>query len=308
VTLLQALRYFLRTSAVNLVRSWKVSLLAILTIAVSLFVSGIFLLMSHNLASVLERWRGETKVVIYLDPTASPEDLEGLRDQVSSASWVTGIEEVSAEAAEGRFKEVFPSLSDLFEGQQTGTPALPASWEVAFRSQEIAEAASGAFDGWVASLRESPATSMVDDDRDWLRQLQAVIGLLRVLGLALGVVLVGGAIFTIASIIRLTAYLYHDEISIMRLVGATEFFIRGPFYMEGLLQGLMGGSVAAASLAAAYQAVARQGHESLLTSLVAAEFLTWQQITGLVVVGAAAGLVGAVMSLRRESLGTPTEA
>ena len=78
---------------------------------------------------------------------------------------------------------------------------------------------------------------MVDDDRDWLRQLEGVVQVVRTVGMALVAVLLLAAIFTIASVIRLTAYLYRDEIGVMRLVGATELFIRGPFYVEGLVQG-----------------------------------------------------------------------
>ena len=82
---------------------------------------------------------------------------------------------------------------------------------------------------------------MVDDDRDWVAQLEGVLQVIGAVGLGVVAVLMVAAIFTIASVIRLTAYLYRDEIGVMRLVGATELFIRGPFYVEGLLQGLLGG-------------------------------------------------------------------
>ena len=142
---------------------------------------------------------------------------------------------------------------------------------------------------------------MVDDDRDWLGQVETAVAVVRAVGLVLGGILLGAAIFTIASIIRLTAYLHHEEIAIMRLVGATEFFIRGPFYVEGLIQGLLGGGLASAGLYGGYQLVHSRSR-SLLAAVLAGRFLSARQLGLLLVLGAMAGLIGAVASLRRESL------
>ena len=143
---------------------------------------------------------------------------------------------------------------------------------------------------------------MVDDDREWLSQLATVVAVVRAVGLALVAGLLGAAIFTIASVIRLTAYLHHEETGIMRLVGATEFFIRGPFYVEGLLQGVIGGLVASAALWGGYQALHARGKGSLFSTVLALDFLGPRQVAFLILLGGAAGLFGAVVSLRREAL------
>ena len=133
-------------------------------------------------------------------------------------------------------------------------------------------------------------------------QLETVISLVRAAGLVLGGVLLGAAIFTIGSIIRLTAYLHHEEISILRLVGATEFYIRGPFYTEGLLQGLLGGGCASLVLFGTYQLVHGRQPATLVSTVFAATFLSSVQVGILIGIGAAAGLLGAIASLRREPL------
>ena len=92
----------------------------------------------------------------------------------------------------------------------------------------------------------------------------------------------------------------------MRLVGATEFFIRGPFYMEGLLQGLAGGALATGALAGAHSLVIERHAETTL-SLLAADFLSPAELLALVGLGGLAGLVGAVTSLRKETLGQTAE-
>ena len=297
MSLLKALRYFLREALVNLARGWKVSLLAILTITVSLLVGGAFLLVSRNLLASVERWRGETRVVIYLQSAAPPDVLRRLAAEAGRAPWVATAEAVTAETARRRFQESFPSLSDLVEG--LGDEPLPASIEVALRDPARRPPELRA---WLDAWRGRPEVSMVDDDREWLRQIETVAALLRGVGIALAGGLLAAAIFTTASVIRLTAYLHHDEIAVLRLVGATEFYIRGPFYAEGFVQGLAGGAIASAALWAAYTLLRLRQPNSLIESLLAAQFLSSAQIAFLVLLGGAAGLTGAVLSLRRESL------
>ena len=297
MTLLQALRYFLREASVNLLRGFRVSLVAILTIAVSLLLGGTFLLASRNLAGSVARWRGEMRVVIYLKPESGAADLQRLAAEAAREPWAASVETVTAAAARERFRHIFPTLADLVEGWQD--EPLPASIEIGLRRG--APALAG-LDRWLSAWRRRPEVAMVDDDREWLSQLETVISIVRAVGLVLGGVLLGAAIFTIGSVIRLTAYLHHEEIAVMRLVGATEFFIRGPFYAEGLLQGLLGGLLATGGLYAAYRLVNSRQPPSLLTSLFAADFLSASQLATLIGLGALAGALGAVSSLRRESL------
>jgi cell division transport system permease protein len=297
LTLLQAVRYFLREATVNLLRGFRVSLVAVLTIAVSLLLGGSFLLASRNLAGSVTRWRGEMRVVVYLKPEATSQDLARLAAEAAREPWAAGVEAVSAPEARTRFQHVFPTLADLVEGAQDDP--LPASIEIGLRRDQ---AARSGLDRRLAAWRRRPEVAMVDDDREWLAQLETAISVVRGVGLVLGGILLGAAIFTIGSVIRLTAYLHHEEIAVMRLVGATEFYIRGPFYAEGLLQGLLGGALASGGLYTAFRLAHSRGAASLLPSLFAAEFLTARQLAALVAVGALAGLLGAVSSLRREPL------
>ena len=296
MSLARALRYFVREACLNLLRSWRVSLLAVLTITVSLVLGGAFLLASRNLAGSVESWRGQMRVVVYLKSGTPAADLARLAAAARAAPWVAAVDTVSAAAARRRFRESFPSLADVIDGAE-GEP-LPASLEVTLRRDQ---AEANGLESWLADWRRRPEVAMVDDDRDWLGQVETAVAVVRAVGLVLGGILLGAAIFTIASIIRLTAYLHHEEIAIMRLVGATEFFIRGPFYVEGLIQGLLGGGLASAGLYGGYQLVHSRSR-SLLAAVLAGRFLSLRQLGLLLALGAMAGLIGAVASLRRESL------
>ncbi|NJL26671.1 MAG: hypothetical protein HC897_01755 [Thermoanaerobaculia bacterium] len=298
MTLAQALAYFAREACLNLVRSWKVTLLAVLTIATSLFLAGVFILLSGNLRKLVTEWHRESKVVIYLTAASTEEDRLRVEQSIRTAPWIARIESVSAERARERFESTFPSLADLLEG--SGGESLPFSFEIAVDWRRVGRQE---LEQWSGQVRRDPAVSMVDADQDWLGQLETAVLMLRGLGLALGTVLLLTSVFTIASVIRLTAFLYRDEISVMRMVGATEFFIRGPFYVEGLLQGLLGGTIATIGLLGAYRLLLDRYGDSLIVKLVASEFLGVGQTLALIGLGAAAGLVGAVASLRKETLG-----
>lgn len=302
MSFLQALVYFFREACLSLVRSWKVSLLAVVTITMSLFLGGVFLLVTGNLERVISQWSAESKIVIYLEDGSGDDTVSRLVDRIGEPPWVVDVVPVSADEAQERFREAFPSLGDLLEGW--GDEPLPASLEVGL---DLARIEDDAFETWIGEVRSEAAVSMVDDDRDWLEQLDAVVLVIQGLGMVLGTILLGTAIFTISSVIRLTAYLYRDEIAVMRLVGATEFFIRGPFYMEGLIQGLAGGLLAISALFGAYSFVLEKSGSSLLAALLTSEFLDLSELTVLVGVGGLAGLIGAVASLRRESLGETSE-
>ena len=304
MTFLQSLRYFFLEASSNLIRSWKISLLAIMTIAVSVFLGGVFLIVSGNLRLLADQWRDENRLVVYLRPEASDEDTARIRKLIEDLTGTDAADYVDPKAAEDRFRSAFPSLADLLEGW--GDQPLPASFEI---RTEFTDLEQGSLEGWLSQLASDPAVQMVDDDRDWLAQLDGMILIIEGLASVVGVILLLTAVFTISSVIRLTAYLYQDEIAVMRLVGATEFFIRGPFYVEGLLQGLAGGVLALGMLLAGHGALFREtgGQKPVLASVLAESFLPTSQLLLLVALGAAAGLGGAVLSLRKESLGQTAE-
>lgn len=295
MSLLRALLLILREALVSLRRSWRVSLLAILTIAVSLFVGGLFLLLSDNLSRIVLDWRHDAKVVVYFEDDTPAQRLRELGEEAAARPWVTGVREVSSEEAKTRFAEAFPRLAHLLSGW--AEPPLPPSLEIGFDPEGVRPEE---LQGWVGGLGESAGVSMVDDDREWLGRLDAAVLALRGLGLLLGGILLGAATFTIASVVRLTAYLYRQEIGVLRLVGATEFFIRGPFYVEGLAQGLLGGVLAVGTLFALYAVVGRYELPMVLGSALFGRFLSLGHVVSLVALGGVAGLLGAVISLRGE--------
>jgi cell division transport system permease protein len=295
----QAFRYFFSEALSNLARSWKISLVAIFTIAMSVFLGGLFYLVTKNVGESLTALSEEIKLTVYLQDEIgldSPE-ARSLVAELEAADWVTHVDEVSSSEAMATFQRNFPSLEDLSETWEGA--GLPPSIEASLKPSSIRESE---FDEWLERLSLADGVALVDDDRDWLAQLSTLMALARGVGLGLGAALLIAAVFTIASVIRLTAFQYLDEIAVMRMVGATEFYIRGPFYAEGLVQGLLGGVAAVAAIQAAWYLVATRAGASLWLPLLSTQGLTGFEWVLLVILGGLAGLFGAVLSLRREKL------
>jgi cell division transport system permease protein len=177
---------------------------------------------------------------------------------------------------------------------------FPASFECSVTPRA---AQSPLFAREVEELRAIGGVDQVQSDWDWVRRLRRLVDLVNVAGFVAGGILAIAAAFTIANVIRLTMMLYREEIEIMRLVGATERIIRGPFLIEGLLQGTLGALVAVALLFGSYELARRllPPASSLLWGFLFAGFLPWQKIAGLIAGGMLAGWLGSWISVRERT-------
>jgi len=303
VTFLTALRHFLREAGIGMIRSWRVSVLAVFTIAISLFLAGSFLLTSRNLAHAVVAWKEEARFVVYLSGKSDDAQRQAVERKLRQSPWAIDVQYISPEQGAIRFRRAFPSLAELVDDSRYGR--LPASFECRFLP--AAQGDRERFQAWIKELSALPAVETVDDDRDWIEDVETLIALVRAVGSVLTGVLLGAAIFTIAAVVRLTSFLYRDEIAVMRLVGATEFYIRGPFYVEGILQGLLGATAAVASLYAAHLALLPRLESSLVLGIVARDFLPAAEIGAILLFGALSGLIGALVSLGREKVASESD-
>ncbi len=294
--LLRALGYSIEEAVVELWRNRLVNLVSIATIAVSLFILGIFLSVSANLNELMEGWASRVQITLYIDGATGSAEEETLRHLLAKSPEVESFEYVSKEAAVLRFRSYFPELEALPDLLETNP--LPASFEVsvadAYRAPEQVRA-------FATRLDAVEGVAEVDYDLLWIERLSSIIELTRVLGLGVGAALVVASVFTIFNVIKLTVYGRQDEIGIMRLVGATHAYIRGPFLVEGILQGGLGGLLALAFLYLSHQFLLTEALRSFQL-LPAANWLhfvppsTWLLI---VAGGMVVGLLGSLLSVRK---------
>ncbi|HET8644307.1 MAG TPA: permease-like cell division protein FtsX, partial [Vicinamibacteria bacterium] len=289
MALLRALAYFLEEALTSLWRSRLINALSIGTIAVSLFVLGAFLTVASNLSAVVDRWTEKVRVTFFLSDGLEPHIRASLVDQLQAEPAVEAVELVTREQALDRFRTLFRDLRTLPD--DLGENPFPASLEVALRASH---ASPEEVRRLVQRYEKAPGVQEVQYDLLWIERLTTAARLVRGVGALLGGILVLAGIFTISNVIRLTVYARQDELDIMRLVGATRAYVKGPFVVEGMLQGGLGGLLSVALLWLAFRVLAAEAMAASDLMGRAVVFLP-QRLTLLIVLGGM--LVGVAGSL-----------
>jgi cell division transport system permease protein len=287
--------YFVREAVRRIWVSKRTSFVAVAMIAISLLIVGVFLLVAENLGRAAEEWQGKSRVIVYLESDATAQQVDAVGRWLAGKPELARRRMVSREEAMARFKTWFSNLSEVV-GQLDENP-FPPSFEI---DVEPRLAQSPVFHQDIIALRGMSGVDQVQYDWEWIERLRRVVSVINIAGLVAGGILAIAAAFTIANVIRLTMMLYREEIEIMRLVGATERIIRGPFLIEGFLQGTLGGLLAIVLLFVAYEAArhALSTSSSILWGFLFTGFLPWEKVAALIAGGMFAGWFGSWLSVR----------
>jgi cell division transport system permease protein len=290
--------YFFREAFRRIWVSKRTSFVAVAMIAISLFIVGSFLLVAENLGRAAAEWQGKSRVIVYFESDATPQQVDAVGRWLASRPEMAHRRLVTREEAMTRFRAWFANLSEVV-GQLDENP-FPPSFEV---DVDPRLAQSPAFHQSIAALQTMSGVDQVQHDWEWIARLRRVVNAINIAGLVAGGILAIAAAFTISNVIRLTMLLYREEIEIMRLVGATERIIRGPFLIEGFLQGTLGGVLAIVLLLVTYEAARRAlaSSSSILWGFLFTGFLPGPKIAALVAGGMLAGWFGSWLSVRERS-------
>ena len=290
---MRALRYALEEAATSLWRGRQAGLLSTATIALALFVLGGFLVVTANLEHLGAEWSNSAELSIYLKDDVTPSQRGAVEAVLVPGDVVASVAYVSKADALVRFKQTFGELAAAIDG--AGDNPLPASIEVRLQP---GPGASGAVDTLGGALRQMPGVADVRYDRQWLNRVLSAISVIRGVGLVLASVLTIAAALTVANVVRLALYARRDELEIMQLVGAPQAFVRGPFVMEGVLQGGVGALLALVALAVTFLTLRRAYLTPLASAMnmTSVHFLPLELCLLLVVGGMAVGCLGGLVA------------
>ena len=284
------MRLLFREALLSFRRAPLLSGLSVTTIAFSLFTVGLFLLVALNLREALKGLEERVEIVAFILRGTPPETVTLASQDIAAFPEVKDVEYVTEEQALGRARKELVEFRDAY--RDLSVNPLPASFEIrlkeGYRNATSAARVAKRLEGF----------SFVEDiryGRDWVERLDKLRNLAGVVGFVIGLAFAAVAVVIIGVTIRLTILQRAREISIMRLVGATNRFIRGPFLLEGALKGLMGGLL---SLVLCYAGF-RLFRDSNLGTLGGLVFFGPDQMGLLVLFGVALGLVGSLVSVGR---------
>ncbi|MDY6851678.1 MAG: permease-like cell division protein FtsX [Thermodesulfobacteriota bacterium] len=288
------LTYFIRIALNNISKNLVLNLVSVGIISAALLILGAFFLVQVNLQNLARSSTKDISLSVYLKDGLNSPTLARLKKQAAQMPGVASVRHISKKQALASLKKEFGDQGDLLEGLEENP--LPASLELELKPEFRSEAAVKALIKKVEKLKG------VDEARyawDWAGKLKVFINFVRLSGLALGGLLFLVIIFIISNTIRLTVLARRDELYIMRLIGATENFIRMPFFIEGVLQGLCGGLAALAALFVLFKIIISQVSLPFGLAMVEFTFLPYSMSWLMVCAGAAVGLLGSFVSLGR---------
>jgi cell division transport system permease protein len=289
--------YFWRSAAIGLRHAPFVHFIAVTTIAIALFSAGLARGMSHLVDGLLASLGGEVEVTVYLEPDLLDPDIARVRDAMEQLSGGGMVVLVPPDMALGRLTR---ELGDLGEAlAHLPENPLPPSLElevppVRRSPEELQELAK--------ELRALPGVTGVDYGEEAVQRLSSIAQALRYGGLVALVVVLLTTVVIVSATLQLAIYSRREEIEIQKLVGATDHFVKAPFLIEGVLQGLLGALMALGALAA-FERLVGPGLATLFAFLLgpatATPLLDARLGTELLVAGCALGLGGSFIAVGR---------
>ncbi|MBT0654447.1 permease-like cell division protein FtsX [Geomobilimonas luticola] len=290
------LRFFVGRALLNIRQNAFVNIVTIGTITLAILIISLFMLVFVNLEGVANDWSKRVQVTAYFEQELAPEELATLKSRVLAIPGTDRVTYVSKEEAFKRFRERLKGQELLLEG--ITTDVLPSSVEISLKS---ASRNSDAVAVYVDRLKKVPGVTEVQHGEEWVRRYTTFMNFLRLAGLLLGSFLVLAVIFIVSNTIKLTIYSRKEELEILSLVGATRFFIKAPFLIEGILQGASGAGLALIILTGCYYAFLHNAGNFLSFNPAAAglAFLPPVYSVGLFVSGVLLGFIGSATSLKR---------
>jgi cell division transport system permease protein len=294
--LIRLSRHCLREAWDGVWRYPALSFLSVLSIGVSLYVLGLFLLLVFNLNVLVDSLGHDMQVQMFFAESATPDEIDALRSTLESDPAVATVFLVSSEEARRRFQENFPTLGDLPD--TLGGQVFPVSLELILHEGHRTP------DAVVRLARAYERAAGVEEvryDLGWIQRMSALVTLVRRGGYGIAALLLGAVMVTVGAVVRLTILARREEIDIMKLVGATSAFIRGPFLIGAAAQGLAAGGLALGGLLLTHRLIERSDifADNPFLYLVAGRFLPPPGAAFLAVSGAVVGIIAAAMALRR---------
>jgi cell division transport system permease protein len=286
--------YFAAKAARNFARNLVVNGICVATIAIAVFIFSATLLTFVNARAVIEHAARGNRLVVYIRDGALPVDVERVMIALRAEPAVAAVTFTGKEQALADFKRSLGAGAQILDGLEMNP--LPASADVTLKTAAGGLAAAEAIAARVATL---DGVESVNYGREIFARLERVMRFLTRLGWGVAVLMVLAVVFIVANTIRLNIFSRREEIEVQQLVGATGWFIRAPFLLEGAIQGLLGGALAQALLLASYLVVTGTGYASIVTPFgeLRAGFLPGWAIAALCAASGALGIVGSWFAL-----------
>lgn len=284
--------YFVHETYKSIRRNGFMSFASISTVAVALLVLGMFLLMFLNTNNLAQHLESQVQISVYMQDSANAQELKATREKLTKLPGVVKVTPITKQEALQRFKERLGDQQSLLNAMGQDNP-FPNSFDVRVDKAESIKPVS-------AAISKLPKVETAKFGQEVVEQLFQLTRILRFGGVVLVIFLSMATLFIISNTIRLTVYARRKEVVIMKYVGATDWFIRWPFLLEGMTLGFAGAVVALILLNGIYGTLVSKIHATLafLPIMPMTPMMYYVSIF-MLIIGTGIGALGSFISLRR---------
>ncbi len=289
---LQTLEYYFREVITSMIRNRWMSFASIGTVAVSLFILGVFLILVTNMTKMASSLESQVQISAYLNDALTDEGRDEVETMIKDMRSVSKVEYVTKEQALKILQDRLGEQKKILDALGDSNP-LPNSFTVTVKNP-------GDVKKTAVMIADLYGVEEVKYGQDVAANLFDLTHLIRLFGFFLMLLLTGATIFIISNTIRLTVFARRKEIAIMKYVGATDWFIRWPFILEGIGLGFIGGGISAIILRSFYSAVVAKVASTLAFFPMVEQypFLNYVSI-GIILSGIFIGILGSTISLKK---------
>jgi len=286
-------KYFIKDAFVNLRRNATVSTASMATVAATLFILGIFLLTVLNVNRGIVNVESKVEVKVFLKDNITDAQKAALETKIKSVDGVVKVSyETKAQALENFKKQLGEQNKSLVEGLEKDNP-MPNSYIVKVDDPE-------AVTGVVNGITGMEGIDSIKDGREIVDKILSITNTIKWVGSVIFVILIGVSLFLIGNTIKIIVYSRRREIGIMKYIGATDWFIRWPFIIEGVILGISGALIANILLFYAYKlAYAKITSGLLMMQLVPVYYVSTYILALFILFGAVIGAAGSILSIRK---------
>ncbi len=272
------------------------NIFSITIICLSFLIFGVFLSLSNNLFYTAKELSKNMLIIFFLEKDLPEEQRDSVEKRLEESSLVNNVRYISTGQALERFQQHFPELQVIIENIEVNP--FPASFETNLAEENLSPETILRF---IQVMKDMEGIEDVQFNRDWVERMQSLSRLAKAIGFFLGGILALASFFIISNVIRLNVFARKEEIEILRLVGATNFFIRIPFLLEGIILGILGGIISLALLFLLIKFFPLYLGASLgaLNEIINFRYLSLSQLILLITGGAFIGFFGSLSSLAR---------
>jgi len=296
---LRTSRYYLKQGINNITRNASLSFASIVSIAAALFVLGAILSVVFNLNHIVRGIESKMEVTLFLESGATLEEISNIEKTINSWNGIVYVDFISRHDALAAWKIELGDQGRLLEGYTHENNPLPDYFIVRTGKPEYV-------DGIVSNAQTLESVEKVSYSKHVVEFIERLAGLLRFAGIVLVVMLLFISTIIMSNTIRATVFSRKKEIGIMKYIGATDWFIRWPFIVEGLMLGLMGALLSAVLVLGAYYILYYYSHGMLLQefnidflSLLGMAEIAYPLLAIFISLGTSIGITASALSLKK---------